>query len=66
MLALALSALVYLFLLVLTPALLWKNGNRLIDALALKGQIYRSINSAKIAPTKLNAISISEKHPTLS
>jgi hypothetical protein len=66
MLILALSALVYFFLLVLAPALLWKSGNRLMDALALRGQIQRSINSAQISrQTNLSATSISEKLPAL-
>ena len=66
MLVLALSAPVYFFLLVLAPTLLWKSGNRLMDALALKDQVQRSINSAQISgQTKLSATSISEKLPAL-
>lgn len=64
MLVLALSALVYSFLLVLAPALLWQSVNRLVDALTLKGQIQRSINSAQISgKANLSATIIPGKHP---
>ena len=48
MLVLVISVLVYFCLLVLAPVWLWKSGNQLMDALALKGQIQRSINFAQI------------------
>jgi hypothetical protein len=45
-------------MLALAPALLWKSGNRLMDALALKGQFQWSINSAQISgQAKLSATS---------
>jgi len=52
MVVLVISALVYLFLLVLTPALLWRSANRLMDIRVLKAQIQKPGNTAPISGRK--------------
>jgi hypothetical protein len=52
MVVIVISALVYLFLLILTPALLWKSANRLMDIRVLKAQIQKRGNAAPISGRK--------------
>jgi hypothetical protein len=55
MIVLALSAIVYFFLFVLTPALLWKSAKQSIDSQALKDQLQKLINGgANLREKKLN------------
>jgi hypothetical protein len=49
MIVVTISALVYFYLIVLAPALLWKSTNRLLDSRALKNQIRQPVNAARIS-----------------
>jgi hypothetical protein len=44
MIVVTISAVVYLCLIALGPALLWKSVNQLMDSCALKDQIQKSVN----------------------
>lgn len=47
MIVVTISAVVYLGLILLASALLWKNVDRLTDSRALKDQIQKSVNAAR-------------------
>jgi len=49
MVVVTISAVVYLCLIVLALALLWKNTNRLIDSRVLKDQIQKSVSAGRIS-----------------
>jgi hypothetical protein len=52
MIVVTISAVAYLWLIVLGPALLWKSVNRLMDSQALKDQILQSVKASRISGRK--------------
>jgi hypothetical protein len=49
MIVVTISVVVYLCLIVLALALLWKSTNRMIDSRAFRDQIQESVNAARIS-----------------
>ena len=62
MIVVTVSAVVYLGLIVLGPALLWKNVNRLMDSRALKDQIQKSVNAARVSGKRIKPAQTVDKH----
>jgi hypothetical protein len=62
MIVVTVSAVVYLGLILLGPALLWKNVNRLMDSRALKDHLQKSVNVARISGKRINPAQTVDKH----
>jgi hypothetical protein len=62
MIVVTVSAVVYLGLILLAPALLWKNVNRLMDSRALKDHIQKSANAARILGKRIKPAQTMDKN----